>query len=73
VAVCASWCPPKTPIPPDLKAIDAGYSVCYERMVNLVDILDNAPYQKISKYRLAKLKKSQVIIIDEIGVIRHFF
>ena len=56
-----------------LKAIDAGYSVCYERMVNLVDILDNAPYQKISKYRLAKLKKSQVIIIDEIGVIRHFF
>jgi DNA replication protein DnaC len=50
-----------------LKAIDAGYSVCYERMVNLVDILDNAPYQKIPKYRLAKLKKSQVIIIDEIG------
>lgn len=30
-----------------LKAIDAGYSVCYERMVKLVDILDNAPYQKI--------------------------
>ena len=50
-----------------LKAIDAGYSVCYERMVNLVEILDNAPYQKIPKYRLAKLKKSQVIIIDEIG------
>jgi len=50
-----------------LKAIDAGYSVCYERMVNLVDILDNAPYQKISRYRLAKLKKSHVIIIDEIG------
>jgi DNA replication protein DnaC len=50
-----------------LKAIDAGYSVCYERMVNLVDILDNAPYQKIPRYRLAKLKKSHVIIIDEIG------
>jgi len=31
-----------------LKAIDAGYSVCYERMVNLVDILDNAPYARKS-------------------------
>ncbi|GAB6277737.1 MAG: IS21-like element IS21 family helper ATPase IstB [Rectinema sp.] len=50
-----------------LKAIDAGYSVCYERMVSLIDILDNAPFQKIPRYRLEKLKKSQVVIIDEIG------
>ena len=50
-----------------LKAVDAGYAVCYERMVNLIDILDNAPYQKVAQYRLTRIRKSQVIIIDEIG------
>jgi len=50
-----------------LKAVDAGYAVCYERMVNLIDILDNAPYQKLAQYRLTRIRKSQVIIIDEIG------
>ena len=49
------------------EAIQNGYTVCFERMVNLVKILDAAETDRIAGFRLRNIKKSQMIIIDEIG------
>lgn len=50
-----------------LHAINTGYTVCFEKMVNLVKILDNAETERSAGFRLKNLKKAQLIIIDEIG------
>lgn len=50
-----------------LHAINNGYTVCFEKMVNLVRILDNAETERTAGFRLKNLKKAQLIIIDEIG------
>ena len=50
-----------------LHAIDNGYTVCFEKMVNLVKILDNAETERTAGFRLRNLKKAQLVIIDEIG------
>ncbi|MBO4889083.1 MAG: ATP-binding protein, partial [Firmicutes bacterium] len=50
-----------------LHAINNGYTVCFEKMVNLVRILDNAETERSAGFRLKNLKKAQLIIIDEIG------
>lgn len=50
-----------------LHAINNGYTVCFEKMVNLVKILDTAETERSSGFRLKNLKKAQLIIIDEIG------
>ena len=50
-----------------LHAINNGYTVCFEKMVNLVKILDNAETERSAGFRLKNLKKAQLIIIDEIG------
>ena len=50
-----------------LHAINSGYTVCFEKMVNLVKILDNSETERTAGFRLKNLKKSQLIIIDEIG------
>ena len=50
-----------------LHAINNGYTVCFEKMVNLIKILDNADTDRIAGYRLKKVRKAQLIIIDEIG------
>ncbi len=50
-----------------LHAINSGYTVCFEKMVNLVKILDNSETERTSGFRLKNLKKAQLIIIDEIG------
>ena len=50
-----------------LHAINSGYTVCFEKMVNLVKILDNAETERAAGFRLKNLKKAQLIIIDEIG------
>lgn len=50
-----------------LHAINSGYTVCFEKMVNLVKILDNAETERTAGFRLKNLKKAQLIIIDEIG------
>ena len=50
-----------------LHAINNGYTVCFEKMVNLVKILDTAETERIAGFRLKNLKKAQLIIIDEIG------
>lgn len=50
-----------------LHAINSGYTVCFEKMVNLVKILDTAETERTAGFRLRNLKKAQLLIIDEIG------
>ena len=50
-----------------LHAINSGYTVCFEKMVNLVKILDTAEVERTAGFRLKNLKRAQLIIIDEIG------
>ena len=49
------------------EAIDKGYSVCFERVSNLMKILKNSELQRASGFRLKKILKSDLLIIDEIG------
>ena len=50
-----------------LHAINCGYTVCFEKMVNLVKLLDNADTERSAGFRIRNVKKAQLIIIDEIG------
>lgn len=50
-----------------LHAINCGYTVCFEKMVNLVKILDTADTERTAGFRMKNLKKAQLVIIDEIG------
>lgn len=50
-----------------LEAVNAGYSVCFERMASLVDIIDTARVSRASNFRLKRIRKADLIIIDEIG------
>ena len=50
-----------------LHAVNNGYTVCFEKMVNLVKILDTAETERTAGFRLKNLKKAQLLIIDEIG------
>jgi DNA replication protein DnaC len=50
-----------------LDAIQAGYTVCFEKMGNLIRIMDTADSERASGFRLKNLKKAQLVIIDEIG------
>ena len=48
-------------------AIEKGYKVCFERITNLIKLLKTAEVQKKSEYRIKRIMKSDLIIIDEIG------
>lgn len=50
-----------------LLAVDSGYTVCFERMTNLITILDEAPVSRIQNFRLRNIMKASLVIIDEIG------
>jgi DNA replication protein DnaC len=50
-----------------LEAINTGYTVCFEKMVSLIKILDSAETERTAGFRLRNIKKAQMIIIDEIG------
>jgi len=50
-----------------LKAVNEGYTVCFEKMVNLIRILDLAETDRTAGFRLKNLKKAQLCIIDEVG------
>ncbi|MGI6766435.1 MAG: IS21-like element helper ATPase IstB [Lentihominibacter sp.] len=50
-----------------MEAIQAGYTVCFERMSNFVKILDTAETERSSGFRLRNIRKAQLVIIDEIG------
>jgi DNA replication protein DnaC len=49
------------------EAILKGYTVCFERITNLIRILKNAEIQRPAGFRLRKILKSKLLIIDEIG------
>lgn len=51
----------------DLQAINCGYTVCFEKMVNLIKLLDNQETDRAAGFRVKNLKKTQLIICDEIG------
>jgi DNA replication protein DnaC len=48
-------------------AANAGYSVCFITLEELVRLLKTAEIAKSSKSRLAKLHRASLVIIDEIG------
>jgi len=50
-----------------MKCLEAGYTVCFERMTNLVKLLKTAEVQKTSRFRINRIMKSDLTIIDEIG------
>lgn len=50
-----------------LHAVNSGYTVCFEKMVNVIKILDTAETERSSGFRLRNMKKAQLIILDEIG------
>lgn len=50
-----------------LEAINAVYTVCFEKMVNLIKLLDNQETDRAVGFRVKNLKKAQLIICDEIG------
>lgn len=50
-----------------LKAINAGYTVCFEKMTSLIKILDTCDVDRAAGFRLKNLRKAQLVIIDEIG------
>ena len=50
-----------------VNAVEKGYKVCFERITNLIKLLKTAEIQKKSEYRIKRIMKSDVMVIDEIG------
>ena len=50
-----------------IKAIEQGYTVCFEKIVNLIKLLKLQDTQRTAGFRINKILKSDLIIIDEIG------
>jgi len=50
-----------------IKAIHAGYTVCFERIINLIKFLKTVEMQRTSGFRIKRILKSDLVIIDEIG------
>ena len=48
-------------------AVEQGYTVCFERCLNLMKLLKLKDIQKSAEYRIRNIMKAQVLIIDEIG------
>lgn len=49
------------------EAIQNGYTVCFERITSLVKLLKTMDVQRSSTFRINRIMKSDVLIIDEIG------
>ena len=50
-----------------LQAINCGYTVGFEKMVNLIRLLDNCDVDRAAGFRIKNLRKAQLIIVDEVG------
>lgn len=50
-----------------LEAINNGYTICFEKMVNLIKILDAAETERTAGFRIKNIRKAQMVIIEEIG------
>ena len=46
-------------------AVEKGYKVCFERITNLIKLLKTAEIQKTSEYRIKRIMKSDLIIVDK--------
>jgi len=49
------------------KAVQAGYTVCFERVNNLIKLLKMAEIQRTAGFRVNRILRSDLTIIDEIG------
>jgi len=49
-----------------IKAIEAGYKVCFERIINLMKLLKTAQIQRTSGFRVNRILNADVVIIDKI-------
>lgn len=50
-----------------MKAIDEGYTVCFEKMDGLAGILDRAGRERAAGFRLNNIRRADVVIVDEVG------
>lgn len=50
-----------------LQAIEEGYTVCFERMSSLMELIEQETTSRKAAFRLRRIRKAQVLIIDEIG------
>jgi len=50
-----------------MKAVERGYTVCFEKIVNLIKLLKTQEIQRSSGFRINKILRSDLLIIDEIG------
>lgn len=50
-----------------VQAIEQGYTVCFEKIVNLIKLLKLQDIQRTAGFRINKILKSDLLIIDEIG------
>lgn len=50
-----------------VSAVEKGYKVCFEKMTNLIRLLKTAEVQKTSGYRINRISRANLLIIDEIG------
>ena len=49
------------------KAIQDGYTVCFERISSLIKLLKTMDIRRSSTFRINRIMKASVLIIDEIG------
>jgi DNA replication protein DnaC len=50
-----------------MKAIEGGYTVCFEKIVNLIKLLKTQEIQRTAGFRVNRILRSDLLIIDEIG------
>ena len=50
-----------------MKAIEGGYTVCFEKIVNLIKLLKTQEIQRAAGFRINRILRSDALIIDEIG------
>ena len=50
-----------------MKAIEQGYTVCFEKIVNLIKLLKTQEIQRTAGFRINRILRSDLLIIDEIG------
>jgi DNA replication protein DnaC len=49
------------------KAVEKGYIISFERMTSLIRLLKTADMQRTSAFRLNRILRSDLVIIDEVG------
>lgn len=50
-----------------MKAIQSGYTVCFEKVANLIKLLKISDIQRSAGFRINRILKMDLVIVDEIG------